>query len=307
VTASTPETFDVTAFPRGRRGVLVPTRDRRTASLGVCMYTASKPRVVRVQQAAFWAVRMFGARALLGGSHPWPLPCERDLWEELCAQWRSCVGDFDGLASYQRRQSERDGTTLLLTREGEAVAVVKVRSQIGALLREQEALDAVERFGPVTFQAPRGLGSSTVSVDLHWSAQSSVFDRPHLPVLTAPEGLFAEVAEVLATCDTAESPAHPAAHNDLTPWNLRRDHRRQIWLYDWEDWGHAPPDSDQVYYAATSYALEKGTLPAGLARSAVEHWTDIVRRRDATNRADELLAEGIMEALAALADVARAG
>ncbi len=307
MTSSTFETFDVTAFPRGRRGVLVPRRDRRTASLGVCMYTASKPRVVRMQQAAFWAVRLFGARVLVGGSLPWPLPCEQELWDELCAQWRSCVGDFDGLASYQRRQAERDGATLLLTRHGEAVAVVKVRSDIEPLLREQEALGAIARFDPVTFRSPRGLGSNTVGVDLHWSAQSSVFDRPHRPVLTAPEGLFVEVSEVLATCDTDESSTEQPAHNDLTPWNLRLDHRGQIWLYDWEDWGPAPPDSDQVYYAATSYALENCELPAGLTRAAVDHWADIVRRRGATNPTDRLLAQRITEALDALSDTARAG
>jgi hypothetical protein len=185
------------------------------------------------------------------------------------------------------------------------VAVVKVRPDMRPLLREQAALRAIERFRPVTFRAPRSLGSNTVGVDVHWSAQSSVFDRPHRPVLVAPEGLFAEVGEVLATCDTGESTAQSAAHNDLTPWNLRRDHRQQIWLYDWEDWGPAPTDSDQVYYAATSYALEKGELPAGLARSAVEHWADIVQRRQPTTPSDRLLAEGITEALVELSDIAR--
>ena len=287
----------VKGFPWRRRGVLVPTRDRRTASLGICMFTASKPAVIAAQVASFWLVRLAGTRVLPGGSHMWEAPFRTADWEVLLAEWRSHIGPFDAMAIYQRRQVERSGLTLLLTRAGRGVAVVKVRPEAGPLRREQSALAAVVDARPASFRAPAPLGAGSLGDDVHWSAQSSVFERPHRPVLEPPSRLFGDVQDVLARISPAGSGEDPAAHNDLTPWNLRRDHRGDVWLYDWEDWGSATVGRDRVYFLATAAALAGGHLPPGLPAPAIAHWRAVVLARNSTSPSDKELNARILSAL----------
>lgn len=286
--------FQAKVFPWRNRGVLVPTNDAKAAALGICMFTASKPRVLAVQGACFWGVRLLGARALPGRKQQWTAPFSPETWAVLVEEWQSCVGPFDAMAAYQRRQAERDGLTLLLTRTGTARAVVKVRSTGGPLQREQVALTAVAAVGPATFRAPHPLGSGTLGSDLHWSAQTSVFDRPHRPVFDAPDLLFAEIQSCLTqVSDVGSAPAH----HDLTPWNLRRDHHGVIWLYDWEDWACAPARADEVYFRATSSALTGSPMPRGLPRAAVEHWLERVAARQHSTQSDLELGSRILAAL----------
>ncbi|MGI9157359.1 MAG: hypothetical protein ACR2FG_12110 [Marmoricola sp.] len=288
--------FPVKVFPWRRRGVLVPVHDRRSAALGVCMFTASKPQVLAVQRACFWGVRLLGARVLPGRKQSWTAPFTPESWSTLVQEWQSCVGAFDAMAIYQRRQAERDGLTLLLARAGAAVAVVKVRDDGAALQREQAALAAVAAVGPTTFRAPRPMGSGSPAGDLHWSAQTCVFDRPHRPVFDASDLLFDEVRD----CLEQVSGAHRGiglAHNDLTPWNLRRDHRGVVWLYDWEDWGRAPARADEVYFRATSSALTGDPMPGGLPRAAAEYWRERVATRETSTQPDLALSGRILAAL----------
>lgn len=287
----------VKGFPWRRRGVLVPTGDRRTAALGICMFTASKPAVIAAQVASFWLVRLAGTRVLPGGEHGWEAPFRPADWEVLLAEWRSHLGPFDAMALYQRRQAERAGLTLLLTRHGRGVAVVKVRPEAGPLFQEQRALGAVMDAMPASFRSPAPLGAGSLGDDVHWSAQSSVFERPHRPVLEPPSRLFGDVQDVLARIAPASSGGDPAAHNDLTPWNLRRDHRGDLWLYDWEDWGVATVGRDRVYFLATAAALAGGHLPPGLPAPAIAHWRDVVLARNNTSRSDEELNARILSAL----------
>ena len=299
VSADVTRAFPVKGFPWRRRGVLVPTGDRRTAALGVCMFTASKRTVLAAQTASFWLVRVAGTRVLPGRSQQWTAPFATDLWPALVAEWRSRFGAFDAMAVYQRRQAERDGLTLLLTRKGAGVAIVKVRTEGASLQREQQALVAAAGARHASFRVPTSLGSGSVGEALHWSAQTSVFERPHHPVLEAPEGLFEDVRACLERI-----PGHPArtadlelAHNDLTPWNLRRDHRGRVWLYDWEDWGTEVAGSDAVYFHATAAALTGRPMPAGLSPAAIERWRRVVLARESHTPADIALNERIRSAL----------
>lgn len=295
------------AFPPGRRGVLLPMGDRRTAALGICLYTASKPWVVALQKVAHLLVRAGGARALPGRTELWQPPCSADEWQSLVAAWQDVLGPIDGLTCYRRRQHARSGLTLLLTRRGEALALVKLRSEGESGLEvEQAALAAVSRFGPRTFGAPRPLGAGSVG-QLRWSAQEAVFSAPHQPVLRAGPELFDEVAACLLGLTPARSfgAYHPedsasdvvTGHGDLTPWNLRRDRSGQVWLYDWEDVGPAPLDSDRAYFWATARLLGGAPMPADLSVEAVEHCRTVVHQRNRLNPQDATLERSVLKAL----------
>ncbi|MBA3780851.1 MAG: phosphotransferase [Nocardioides sp.] len=162
------------------------------------------------------------------------------------------------------------------------VAVLKVRDRAKSLEREQEALASLERLAPHTFSAPRPMGHG-VAGPWYWSAQEVVFRRPHRPVLEAAPAFFEEVSAALAGLLPATGDGVPA-HGDLTPWNLRRDHRGRVWLFDWEDWGLAPVDADRAYFSACSRAVGGPPMPTDLAPGAVAHHRPVIetRRRNAS-------------------------
>ena len=174
--------------------------------------------------------------------------------------------------------------------------MLKVRTDDASLRREQLALAAVVDARPGSFRAPSPLGLGSAGDGLHWSAQTAVFERPHRPVLSAPRGLFADVADVLGRVpdDTQDG---RRAHNDLTPWNLRRDHHGTVWLYDWEDWEAAPEGRDEVYFLATAAALAGGHLPPGLPGTELDHWRSVVLARTGATGADRALNDRILSAL----------
>jgi hypothetical protein len=285
------------AFPTGRRGVLLPCDDRRTAALGICLYTASKSWVIALQVAAYWVVRLLGARVLPGRAEPWAPPCPPDEWEALVAAWQAVLGPIDGMALYQRRQHDRSGLTLLVTRSGSPVAVIKLRDLADGLEREQSALAAVQAARPSTFRAPRPLGHGS-SGRWQWSAQESVFRQPHRPVLVADAILFDEVSAALTdVVGPLEGEGRPA-HRDLTPWNLRSDSRGSVWLYDWEDAGPAPYDADRAYFSASAAALGGTGGASDLPTEAIDYCVRLIDSRSVTNRADAVLAARMKAALA---------
>jgi hypothetical protein len=279
---ASPGAIRMKAFPPGRRGVLIPLRDRRTAALGICLYTASKPAVIAGQVAAHWVTQTVGGWALPGRVESWQPPCEADEWRKLVQQWEDRLGPLDGVAAYRRRQQARSGLTLVVTRSGTPVAVVKMRDDAFSLDLEQRALAAVHVASPSSFRAPRPLGTGDVA-GWHWAAQEAVFDRPHRPVLRAPRGLFDQVADVLTTVAPAGSGDGVPSHGDLTPWNLRRDSAGQIWLYDWEDCGMAPREADRAYFTATAAALGAGSMPSGLPAAAIAHCREVLQIRNVAN------------------------
>lgn len=295
------------AFPVGRRGVLLPLDDRRTAALGICLYTASKPFVVALQGAAHRLVRVAGSRGLPGRTELWHPPGSPVAWRSLVATWQDALGPFDGLALYRRRQQARTGLTLLLTREGKALAVVKLREHGGCALEvEQAALEVAARFQPRSFRTPRPLGTGVVD-QFSWSAQEAVFSAPHKPVLRAGHELFEELSACLRgfaferSSDAARpedsTPGLVTAHNDLTPWNLRRDRSGRVWLFDWEDVGPAPQDSDRAYFFATARSLGGAPMPADLPAQAVEHSRSLVNERNSSNPEDADLQRSLLDAL----------
>lgn len=299
------------AFPPGQRGILLPLDDAKAAALGICLFTGSKPWVVALQRAAHLLVGAGGLRTLPYGTEFWQPPCSADEWRSLVTVWHDVLGPFDRLAFYRRRQQARSGHTLLLTHRGTATALVKFRRNAGGGLEvEQDALEAVSRFGTRTFRAPLPLGTGLVG-QLRWSAQESVFTRPHSPVFQPPPELFHELAECLALMapspagsDISSSDSTDAlatdletAHGDLTPWNLRRDRAGQVWLYDWEDVGSAPADSDRAYFWATTSSLGKADMPADLSARAVEHCRAVVVERNKDNPEDAPLLAWMLRAL----------
>ena len=76
------------------------------------------------------------------------------------------------------------------------------------------------------------------------------------------EALGRAIREITTDLGREGSPPEgmAAAHGDVAPWNLRRDHRGQIWLIDWEDVGFAPHGADAGYLSLTAAAL-RGTKP----------------------------------------------
>lgn len=275
--AAQPGAAYMKSFPGNKHGVLLPTNDRETAALGVCMYTACRPSVLLAQRAAFLAVRRFGTKILPTRAKPVELPADPGGRAELLSAWNELLGPIDNIALYQRRQAHRSGLTMLVTRRAEPVAIIKLRHSPHPLRREQEALQMLEAAQPRSFRSPRPLGSGLAG-RWHWSAQEVVFNRPHRPAMEAPAGLFDEVSSLLSTLEPSPDGAVPA-HRDLTPWNLRRDHHGQIWLFDWEEWGAAPPDADRVYFSVSSRALGGPPVPAGLAREAIAYHRVIMAER----------------------------
>ena len=105
------------AFPRQGSGVLLPLHDRRAAALGVTMYTACKPAVIRAQRVACTVIGLVGARVLPGRRELLELPCDLDEWTTMVRQWEHLVGPLGSVAVYRRRQVRRCGTQLLVPGE----------------------------------------------------------------------------------------------------------------------------------------------------------------------------------------------
>lgn len=283
------------SFPRHPRGVLLPSHDRRAAALALCLYTAGRPYVVRMQHAAYWAVRLCGSRVLPTRHGYATLPGGVDDRRELARQWEAALGPIDNVGVFMRKQAHRFGATMIATRRGRPVAIIKVRQRGPGLLTEQRALECLSAASTTTFQAPKPLGHGTVG-DWEWAAQQAVFTRPHAPVMVAPDELFVELREVLSKVPAAASAGTDGrsapAHGDLTPWNLRRDHRGTVWLFDFEESGPAPIGYDEVVFSISSRALGgRGPRP-GLPQPALDHFRQVVSewvrrsaRHDALNRA----------------------
>lgn len=309
------ESVGMVAFPLGRLGVLVPVNDRQTAALGLAMYTASKPWVVRAQNAAYWLVRSLGTPVLPGRRVRWTPPMEHREWRALVRTWESLLGTFEHVAVYHRRQASRSGLTLIATRRSDAPVVFKLRDAADSSLQtEQIALEHVGASAPTTFSVPLPLGLGTHGA-WQWSAQSAVFTRPHRPCLHAPGELFQEITACLASAagalpgDAAPDGVEAVLqHGDVTPWNLRVDHCARRWLFDWDVVAPAPVDSDRAFFHANAAALVGGMVDRDIAVSVPgavwEHLIELVERRSLDNTSDDVLLERLQHALSAARAVA---
>lgn len=276
--------------------MLLPAGDRGAAAAGLCMYTASKPVALLVQEIAFWAVRAAGPRVLPGRRLQWRPPMSSDEWAGLLSDWGEALGPFDHSALYQRRQAHRTGLTLVLCRSGRPRAIVKVRDEPEGLLEEQRALARFQTARPRTFRVPEPLGGGHLG-RWHWTAQSAVFRRPHRPVLAPDPRMFDEIRDTLDEL-FAPKEGTVASHNDLTPWNLRREPRGAVWLFDWEDAGPAPLRSDETYFHTALAGIRRTVMPVGLPTRTVAYWHEIVAQRLETSSADDaVLARRMLRAL----------
>ena len=283
------------SFPRPGAGVLLPVTDRRAAALGVTMYTASKPRVIAAQRIACTVIGLAGTRVLPGRRQLVELPCSPEEWTEMTRQWAALVGPVASFAVYRRREASRTGLTMIgVDARGRPLGVFKVRPTGGPLVAEQRALAAVHDAAPATFRAPRDLGSGSHGA-WHWSIQETVFTRPHAPVFVPPPGIFDEIREIAGGL-VEPGPGVPA-HGDVAPWNLRRDHRGQVWLYDWENVGRFPPEADRTYLAVSARVLHGTPLPSDLPDEAVGYWRHVWLDRQRWEADGDPLPDQMLEAL----------
>jgi len=266
-------------FPPTADGVLVPRDDRACALLGITMYTASRRSVLLAQRAAHASASVVGLRVL---------PARRDEvvieeWSDLTDSWHETLGDVDSVAMYQRRDP-RAGVTMLACRGGVPVALIKCRHGGAGLAAEQQALARLEGRSVAGLSFPVPLGHGVSAEGVTWAAQEFVFRRPHRPVLSLDQGqldaLSAAIAEACAGLD-GEQPGDDMelAHRDLTPWNLRRDHRGKVWLIDWEDVGWAPRGADAGYLALAASALRRGRGRPVMEPRVADFWRARVRDR----------------------------
>ena len=266
-------------FPRAESGVLLPRHDRECAALGITMYTASRPTVLIAQQAAFRIARSLGVLAL----RPKPAELVIDEWDDLTQSWSDTLGAFRSIAMYQRRDP-RAGMTLLASRTDLPPVLIKCRLGHDGIATEQAMLAAMQHKDVPGIATPRPLGMGITRGGLSWAAQQFVFTKPHRPVFALDpsqlEALGRTIREITTDLGREGSPPEgmAAAHGDVAPWNLRRDHRGQIWLIDWEDVAFAPHGADAGYLSLTAAAL-RGTKPEPLPTSVVTFWTDEIERR----------------------------
>jgi hypothetical protein len=286
-------------FPPRWHNVLLPTRPGRAATVGMSLYTASKPIAVVLQQSLWLAARLSGARVLPGRRETWVSPVEPAAYEQLWRDWTAVVGrPIDGAAVYERLQSERASLTLLLC-AGPASLLVRVRPDPADLERELVLSAAAAARKPQGFHVPAAMGRGETA-GWHWAAYEAIATRPHLPRYRLADETFDEVTDLVETVTPRPTgtPEHwRGAHGDIVPWNLRRA-RRRTWLIDWEDAAWAPPGTDRLYLSAVVAAMRPGRVvaPAG-PDEARAHLRRIVAERP-TSASEQKLRTRLLTALA---------
>ena len=254
---------------------------------GMTLYGPSRPRAVALQRVLYACALLSGGR-FVPGTRPeaWSAPMAADAWQQLVGEWRALVGTaIDGVAVHRRAQSERSGFTVFVC-AGRRSIVVRMSTSASSIDLEQRVARSVAERGVETFSVPRPRGSGEID-RWFWGASDAIANRPHRPVRHLPERLTAEIAGVAESVRPRDPdvPSHwVAAHRDLSPWNLRRASGKR-WLIDWEDCGWAPPEADEVYFAATRAAVaERARLPlrwTDSQREAVAYWLDRIGQREA--------------------------
>ena len=164
------------------------------------------------------------------------------------------------------RQRGRHRLSLLGRHTGRSV-VVKLGADDGTLEREAHALELLERDPLPGIATPRVLASGRA----HLGGETTAFVATTAIALTrqrpaVDEPLRTFESDLAARLHALPHPTSTAGltpvHGDLTPWNLRRT-PRGLALFDWEDAGWAPPDSDlRRYRAACDEIRPAWTRPA---------------------------------------------
>ena len=257
--------------------LLVPMSSRSAAKAGLSLFPACRKRSLLTLRAAWFIVSVFGAQGLPTKAVEWEPPIDASSWNALVDRWTTEIGPFDDLAIHLRRPARRAGASILLLNSGAPTAFVKVRPEREGLEQERWALDALERFRPQTFTAPRVLASGTQGI---WNYLAMTPFAPQIHTMIRQPDLEAILDEFQAISDDVlQRPPTVGAdwhllHGDLTPWNLRSFARGKAVLFDWEDASWAPPNADAVWYDHVVARLGIAVAPSGIPHSqaAVEYW-----------------------------------
>ncbi|HEX6926898.1 MAG TPA: hypothetical protein VF167_15855 [Longimicrobiaceae bacterium] len=289
-------------FPPGLGHIKVPVTSRDAAIAALVLYAPCRPRAVWMSRAAHLFLRLFGAAAIPSRSVLWRPPMEPETWEGLCALWRREVADFDEVVVAERAQSTRTGFAALLLRNGRPRAFAKVRrGGLASLEAEQEVVSRVWRARPRSFAVPEPLGLGGYG-DWNYLASAPLPSAAHrVPRRPPVREIVGEIADVLESLDRGAVPAHwRPMHGDLTPWNLREMPSGQLYLYDWEDAGWAPPGADEVFYRASAAVTGRETSWPTLPEEyheAVAFWKARIPMRVGSHKRDRALDAAMMAAL----------
>ena len=253
--------------------LVIPVSSRRAARVGLSMYTACKPSSRLAQRVAWHAVGLVGGWILPGRTQAWHPPVDNDIWARLTARWRDELGAFDGAVLHLRRPAYRAGAAMLLLRDSDPVAFVKLRSdRAEGLDVERRALSALAdaRTG---FLAPAPLAAGSVE-GWHYLALSALPARLHsvaqYPPFPALVDAYGDVLADVLPRATDTPPSWRPLHGDLTPWNLRVFDDGRLVLFDWEDASWAPAGADLQWYDAVVAA--KGLR---VRRTGVDHAPEV--------------------------------
>jgi hypothetical protein len=298
------ETKTYKSFPPGLNHLKVPTGSRKAAIAALTLYAPCSPLAVRGQWIASLCIRLLGTWSLPGKSIRWSPPMDARVWDTLCEQWDREVGAFEQVAVYERTQVERTGVMLLLLGNDAPMAFVKLRKTEDAagLQHEFSALEAVQRFGPRTFQAPAPVAVGAIGgwsylsmVPLPVQLHRAAVDPPLLQIQREVDGALAHFRR------STEVQSHwRPMHGDFTPWNLRQLQEGGLILYDWEDVAWAPPGADLVLYRAAHAVITRKPPAEGQPREAVEYWTEHIRTRRPSNQRDQQMHSGLVRALSVM-------
>lgn len=257
--------------------IAAPTGSRAAALAALGMYAACKPTVAALQRISWHAVRLLGPKLLPGRVVSWTMPIAEGEWVELSGRLRTEIGTHDDAAFHLRRPPDRAGFSMLRLERGETRAFVKFRrAGSGQLEAERRALEALDR-SIISFSAPSVLAAGEVG-GWDYLALTALPLRIHRMPTDPP---LAEISRQigLALSDGLEHPdgidsGWVPMHGDLTPWNLREVPGLGLALFDWEDWGWAPPGSDLVWYdvACVASGIPVRHSPIDHPRPALEFW-----------------------------------
>ncbi|QDP95173.1 phosphotransferase [Microlunatus elymi] len=266
-------------FPPGREVVLIPRNNRECAKRGLTLYTASSRRILGAQWAAWAWIQTLGPRTLPGRTARIDIPETAEISKALGF-------GRDGLhsvAAFKRRDGRSGETYVAVGSAGSLL--IKIRRTGESLALEQELLAAVQRQSPLAFSAPRPVDIGSLADGRSWSAQEMVFAAPHRPSMRLSEGFESQLLAVLRSHPGLIERVHPdwvPAHGDLSPWNLRVDHRGKLWLFDWEDATVAPPGADRAYFEAATGVINRRRPMDRVDPVAAAYWADRIRHRLAT-------------------------
>jgi hypothetical protein len=247
------------------------------------LYTAARPLPVVAQQLLWLAARATNGRTARGASTHWPSPLSDAAMAELWTRLAEIAGrPADGMAVYERLQSERRGAPTFLFCAGPRSLLVRVRETPDALNVEQRIGTVFAARPAAGFTVPALAGSGELD-GWHWTAHEAISSRPHRPVRRVRATLFDQISDLVERAIPRPDavPAHwRGAHGDVTAWNLRSTGRR-TWLIDWEDAGYAPPGADFVYFEAIRAAVGRSRSRAtgDEYAEARAYWREIISRR----------------------------